>query len=169
MIRRRALALLFICAALLGVASATSLGTLSGLTFWSTSVEDDDIVCEVSDDTDDTTFYTGLLDSLTELSLLDLVLASDVTYIELVNLAGTCTGLRPVVIVLGEPNVLTTDREVLSRTMLDPLSGTDVASGSVLLPVSSSAEVNSLLDLTTATPDEVRLAFCPVGVASCEP
>lgn len=157
---RSVAALLLGAVVLLGVASATSLGAFEDVTLAASNEQDE--VCTAPS----VTFYGGTLGSLFELLSLQDLTTTEVTYIELTGLEGDCAGTRPVVVVLGEPLLAITDREVLSRTLLPEVTGT----ADVLLEVTDDVddELDALLG-TTATPDEVRVAFCPTGLTVCQP
>lgn len=158
MTRRRSVALGLAVMLVLGVASATSLGTFSGVSLWATAHDEE--ACQVPDPTNDVIFYddlTGLVLDLTS----DLA-GSTVGEIELRGLDGDCTEMRPVVIVIGFDGLLATDESVLSRTELAVIDGT---STSVTLTVDGTDEINALV--SDDQPTAVRVGFCPGTVAAC--
>ena len=156
-------------ALLLGTAAATSLGVFDDVVLSAEARSEQ--ACRVADAGKDVTFYEEpLVGPLLEIAL-ELLDTTSPDWIELTNMTGDCTDVRPVVIVIGDHdgNGGTPD-QVLSRTMLDPISVTDVTDVE-LLEVASGGELADLLALDSLLVDltEVRVGFCPVGVTACEP
>lgn len=71
-------------------------------------------------------------------------------------------GMRPVVILIGLDG-LGLQESVLSRTELEPISGT---SDTGLLAVPLDDQINSLLDVTDIA-TEARVVFCPAAATQC--
>lgn len=138
----------------LGVASATSLGTFNQVVL--TGAADQLHPCQVQD--------VEFLSGGTVLGSLLGLLTTTVDQISLdVVAGGDCRGLRPVVIVYGDPNTLdgVDETVALSRTVLSPLSD----DSDVVLSVDPLDELNTLLGLND-DPTQVRVSFCPDG-ATC--
>lgn len=158
MYARKLVALALAGALSLGVASATWLGEFGDVVL--TAVAESVDPCLASE----TKFYTGDLESLVEVNLVELVL-SDIDFIGL-SVAGDCHGtLTPVVVVIEDP--LLGDPTIASRSLLPQLSEDLTEDPEVLLSVDASDPLHDITALLTEP--EARVAFCPAGVASCQP
>lgn len=153
MVIRSIVALALVAGLAVGVVSASSLGTFEDVTLAAGTTSE--APCEVGS----VEFRSGgqVVESLLEL------LDTEVDEISLQGLSGDCVGLRPIVVVYGDPNILDLSSEevALSRTELTQL--TDLTGAP--LAVDPGDELNTLLDASD-DPTQVRVALCPVG-ATC--
>lgn len=153
---RMAVALLCSAVLVMGVASATSLGTFDDVSLSGFQDAEPEACAAATTDFYDTS--GTLIGSLLALA------GTDVGYIELsgFDASGDCTQVRPVVVLIGFDGLLATEETVLSRTELEVISGT-TATG--LLPVDTTDEINDLISDDEVT--EVRVAFCPNDATQC--
>lgn len=162
-------AVVCVAALVLGTAAATSLGGFQDVVL--TAEARSEQACHLLDPSNDVTFYDEpLLGPLIEVAL-GLLDVTEPDWIELTNMSGDCVDVRPVVIVIGDHDGSTgTPDQVLSRTMLDAITVTDVTDVE-LLEVADGGELADLLNLDQllVDPNEVRVGFCPVGQTRCEP
>lgn len=144
----RLLAAALAVAAVLGGASASSLGNLEDVSLGTVSRALD--VCQAETDLLDTS------GNVIPLSTPDLY---EIGAVRLSNLTGDCAGTAPIVVVVGQDPWLVNSDEVLAvqrsfsslETITDPIH-LDVSSGDVL----------DLLELDhTRVATDVRTAFCP--------
>lgn len=163
--QRRIVALGLAAVLVLGVASATSLGSFNQVSLWATAYDEE--TCHVADPSTDVTFYDGLLGSLTSL-LLDQLVLVEADFVGLENLAGDCDQMRPVIVIIGDHDGDSgTAEQVLARVMLEPISGTSDVTLDLDAADAYRDELDALLG-TSLDPNSVRLGFCPAAVASCE-
>lgn len=138
----------------LGVVSASSLGTFSNVALSGFSHRTTPCT------TDGATLLDGALDLVTGTVLP----TSEISEVELANVAGDCSGSEPVVVVYGIDltDPLAGEQRLLVLDGFGPLT----TSGDVTLSLTSPVPLGDGLTLVLYDLTEARVAFCPGG-ATC--